>query len=76
MQELADELVAAGTGADVAQAYARLSLGDAGRARELAGPEGGELRAHAQQLVRRALAGQAAAAAPWDGLLALGAGAR
>jgi DNA polymerase-3 subunit delta' len=53
----------------VADAYARLSLGDAGRARELAAAEGGELRAHAQQLVRLALAGEAASAAPWDELL-------
>lgn len=68
--ELAAELAAAGTPAAVAEAYARLSLGDAGRARELAGPEGGELRARAQELVRRALAGEASAATPWDGLLA------
>lgn len=67
--ELTAELVAAGTPAEVAAAYARLSLGDAGRARELAAPEGGELRAHAVELVRHALAGDAAAAAPWDGLL-------
>ena len=70
VDELAAELAAAGTEPRVAQAYARLSLGDAGRARELAGPEGGELRDHAQQLVRQALAGEAASAAPWDRLLA------
>ncbi len=69
VEELAAELAAAGAEADVAEAYARLSLGDAGRARELAGPEGRELRAHAQELVRRALAGEAGAAAPWDELL-------
>jgi DNA polymerase-3 subunit delta' len=70
LQELAGELVAAGTEPAAADAYARLSLGDAGRARELAAPEGGELRARAQELVRRALAGEVGAAAPWDGLLA------
>jgi DNA polymerase-3 subunit delta' len=68
--ELAAELVAAGTDAAAAEAYARLSLGDAGRARELAAPEGAELRERAVALVRRALAGEVGAAAPWDGLLA------
>ncbi len=70
VEELAAELSAAGVAAEVAQAYARLSLGDAGRARALAEPEGVELRERAQELVRRALAGEAGAAAPWDGLLA------
>jgi DNA polymerase-3 subunit delta' len=70
VQELAAELSSAGVRSELAEAYARLSLGDAGRARELAAAEGGELRAHAQQLVRQALAGEAASAAPWDDLLA------
>jgi len=70
VEELAAELSAAGVAAEVAQAYARLSLGDAGRARALAEPEGVELRERALELVRRALAGEAGAAAPWDGLLA------
>jgi len=70
VQELASELAADGVEPEVAEAYARLSLGDAGRARELTAPEGAELRARAQQLVRQALAGEAALAAPWDGLLA------
>jgi DNA polymerase-3 subunit delta' len=68
VEELAAELSASGVAAEVAQAYARLSLGDAGRARALAEPEGVELRERALELVRRALAGEAAAA-PWDGLL-------
>jgi DNA polymerase-3 subunit delta' len=68
--ELAAALAATGTEAPAAEAYARLSLGDAGRARELAVPEGGELRARAQELVRGALAGELGAATPWDGLLA------
>jgi DNA polymerase-3 subunit delta' len=70
VEELAAELAAAGTDAAAAEAYARLSLGDAGRARELAGPEGEELRARAQALARAALAGDVAATAPWNGLLA------
>jgi len=45
-------------------------LGDVGRARALAEPEGVELRERALELVRRALAGEVGAAAPWDGLLA------
>src|SRR4029077_20893383 len=45
--ELTAELVAGGGASEVAQAYARLSLGAAGRARALAEPEGGELRERA-----------------------------
>jgi DNA polymerase III subunit delta' len=61
------DLVAGGVAPDVARASARLSLGDATRARALAQPEGVELREQAQVLVRGALGG--AAGAPWDGLL-------
>jgi DNA polymerase III subunit delta' len=68
--ELAATLTATGTEAAAAEAYARLSLGDAGRARELAVAEGAELRAGAQALVRAALAGELGVAAPWDALLA------
>ncbi len=68
LEELADELVAGGVEPAAADAYARLSLGDAGRARALAEPEGAELRLHAEALVRSALAGLQGA--PWDGLLA------
>lgn len=67
--ELAQELAAAGVAPDRARAYARLSLGDAGLARELAEPEGAVLRDRAQELVRRALAGDAASSSPWTGLL-------
>ena len=69
VQELAAELVGGGRRAGVAEAYARLSLGDAGRARALAEPEGAQLRERAQELVRGALAGRRQARA-WDGLLA------
>jgi len=65
--ELTAELSVGGVPLDAAEAYARLSLGDAGRARALAEPEGGELRERAVELVRRALTGEAA---PSDGLLA------
>ncbi|MCL2418031.1 MAG: hypothetical protein FWD04_01960 [Conexibacteraceae bacterium] len=70
LAEVAAELVALGVAAELADAYARLSLDDAGRARALAEPEGAELRERAVELVRRALSGEAGAAAPWDGLLA------
>ncbi len=67
---VAAELVAAGASPAAADAYARLSLGDAGRARELAGPDGAELRERSIQLARQALSGRAGASAPWDELLA------
>jgi DNA polymerase-3 subunit delta' len=54
-------------------ACARLALGDARRARELAGARGGELREHAEQFVRAALRG-AVAERPWLALLALARG--
>jgi DNA polymerase-3 subunit delta' len=69
VEELTVELAGAGADRGAAAAYAKLSLGDAGRARELASPEGIELRARAQELVRRALAAEVGGAAPWDGLI-------
>ena len=58
VQELAAELAAGGVDSSLADAYARLSLGDASRARALAEPEGGELRARTQELVRGAISGR------------------
>ena len=69
VREIAEDLVSSGVETDTAQAYARLSLGDAGVARELATAEGGLLRERAQELVRQALAGEASATTPWSGLL-------
>lgn len=68
-EQLAAELVAAGTAPETAGAYARLGLGDADRARALCDSEGAILRERAQLLVRLALAGQASASAPWTALL-------
>jgi DNA polymerase III subunit delta' len=68
-QQITDQLIAAGVTGETALAYARLSLGDAGVANELATAEGTLLRDYAQELVRRALAGEAAQAAPWTALL-------
>jgi DNA polymerase-3 subunit delta' len=68
-REIAAELEAAGTPHDTAVALARLSLGDAGRARELASPEGGQLRDAAEAYTRAAIRAAAAAKAPWVTLL-------
>ncbi len=59
-----------GVGALGRAACARLALGDARRARELAGPRGGVLRGHAQAFARAALRGELAER-PWQPLLAL-----
>jgi len=70
LDELAAQLRAQGTPTASAQACARLGLGDASRARELASAEGLELRAKALLLVRGALAGEVARSAPWEGVIA------
>jgi DNA polymerase III subunit delta' len=72
MQEVVAELSDAGVRAPAADAYARLGLGDAARARELAQVEGGQLRDGAQALVRSTFVDARAGgkAAPWDALLA------
>jgi DNA polymerase III subunit delta' len=67
--QVAAELQAAGTDPLAAAAYARLSFGDAEIARELAAPEGIELRARSQELVERVLAGELGGSPPWKGLL-------
>jgi DNA polymerase-3 subunit delta' len=61
---------ALGAAPDTAQACARLSLGDLGRARELAGEQGVALRAAGERLARAALEGVAAAGRPWLEVLA------
>ncbi len=67
--EVADELSNLGVSHESAIACARLALGDAERARELASPEGLLLRAAAEGFARATLAGQAAAQRPWAELL-------
>jgi DNA polymerase-3 subunit delta' len=67
--EIADELEAGGTAHETAQACARLALGDAKRARELATPEGAALREAAQAYVLAVLHGEAATGTPWRQLL-------
>jgi DNA polymerase-3 subunit delta' len=67
--EVAAQLEAGGVQRDTAIACARLCMGDAGRARELATPEGVTLRAAAETYVRAVLAGDVAQVAPWAALL-------
>jgi hypothetical protein len=73
-ERIAAALVAEGVTPELAEASARLSLGSAARARELASEEGGELRAEVNRLVQAALDAGAAGAAegaeePWRALL-------
>jgi DNA polymerase-3 subunit delta' len=68
---IAEQLVADSVPAERADACARLSLGNASRARYLASDEGEELRAEVQALVLAALAGGSdAGMEPWRPLLA------
>jgi DNA polymerase-3 subunit delta' len=68
--EIADQIERLGLPADVAMACARLSLGNAESARELAGREGTALRAAAERFARAALAGEVGDHKPWLELLA------
>jgi DNA polymerase III subunit delta' len=66
---IAERLVeGAGVESERAEACARLAFGDADLAAQLAGDEGGALRASGEGFVRAVLAGQTAAR-PWTGLL-------
>jgi DNA polymerase-3 subunit delta' len=69
VERVADTVAALGVGWETAMACARLSLGDAHRARALAGEEGHALRAAGEQLARDALHGEASTNRPWQGLL-------
>ena len=68
--EVAAEIEASGVAPATARACARLSLGDAECAAELAGPEGVVLRAAAERFARAACAGASAEQRPWIELLA------
>jgi DNA polymerase-3 subunit delta' len=69
VEQVTAELQTVGTEPRAAAAYARLSFGDAEVARELAAPEGVELRARSQEFVERVLAADNTVPAPWHGLL-------
>jgi DNA polymerase-3 subunit delta' len=67
--EIAAGLVAGGCAPDAADACARLSLGDASRAAELAGEEGSLIRVGAERFAQAVLDGRAARDRPWVDLL-------
>ena len=69
IEHVAGEVEATGVDWETAMASARLSLGDAARARELAGEEGQALRAAGERFARAALAGEAGGSKPWLELL-------
>jgi DNA polymerase-3 subunit delta' len=70
VEDVARELQARGAAADTAIASARLSLGDAERARELAGESGQALRVAAERFAAAALSGEMSRVKPWVDLLA------
>jgi|SRR5689334_7270506 len=69
-QQIAADLKGLGTPAQTALASARLSLGDAVRARALVSDEGIELRRCAEDFARTALGGTVGRVRPWAALLA------
>jgi DNA polymerase III subunit delta' len=69
VEQVAGSVEALGVEWETAMACARLSLGDAERARALAREDGRKLRATGERLARAALAGQAARVKPWVDLL-------
>ncbi len=67
--EVAGQIEALGISPATALACAKLSLGDAAHARELARPEGAALRAAAERFVRTAVGGTTASERAWTELL-------
>jgi DNA polymerase-3 subunit delta' len=68
-EEIATLLRDEGVAGPAAEACARLSLGDAERARELASDDGAAIRAGAERIARAVLAGEAGGSQPWMDLL-------
>ena len=71
LERVAGTVEALGVSWETAMACARLSLGDANRARALADEEGRALRAAGEGFARSALHGQVAAKRPWVELLSM-----
>jgi DNA polymerase-3 subunit delta' len=69
VEQVAAAVEEGGVPPPTALACARLSLGDATRARELASEQGAALRAAAERFARAALAGEAGAVRPWSEML-------
>ena len=70
LEEVASGIESGGVAAETARACARLALGDAEQASELASEEGAALRTAAEQFARATVAGVAADSRPWVALLA------
>jgi DNA polymerase-3 subunit delta' len=68
-EQVAADLEAVGVPGPTAVACARLSLGDASRARQLASDEGTAMRAAAEVFARATLAGEVGTVRPWCPLL-------
>jgi DNA polymerase-3 subunit delta' len=71
IEQVAGSVEVLGASWETAMACARLSLGDAQRARDLADEEGRALREAGERFARTALHGEAAATRPWLDLLAV-----
>ena len=71
VEQVAAWVEAVGASRQTALACARLSLGDAGRARALADEEGRVLRAAGERLARAALHGEASVQRPWLEILSV-----
>jgi DNA polymerase-3 subunit delta' len=69
LEDVAAEVGKRRVSAETARACARLALGDAARARELAGEEGQSLRAAAERFARATLDGKVASVTPWAELI-------
>jgi len=70
IDQVAARVESSGVDRDTALACARLSLGDAEQAMELAGEKGRELRAGAERFARSALSGEASRISPWSDVMA------
>jgi DNA polymerase III subunit delta' len=70
LEQVAAELQQEGVPIDTAIACAKLALGDARQAQELAGEEGSALRTAAERFARATVAGEASQLLPWSELLA------
>jgi len=70
LDQVAAEVQSLGASPDTAMACARISLGDAQHAMQLAAEEGAPLRAAAECFARAAVAGEVASQKPWSTLLA------
>jgi DNA polymerase-3 subunit delta' len=68
-EDVAADLATDGVSGPTALACARLSLGDAARAKELASDEGSAMRAAAEAFARAALAGEVGTHRPWAAVL-------